>query len=74
MSDYCGACTYDVGKRTGDDACPFNVLYWDFLMRNEQMLAGNQRIGFAYKTLAKWSDADKCAIRDDAARLREEWE
>jgi deoxyribodipyrimidine photolyase-related protein len=73
MSDYCGTCTYDVRKRTGDDACPFNVLYWDFLMRHEDKLAGNQRIGFAYKNLGRWSEEEKRAIRNDAERLRTEW-
>lgn len=30
MSDYCGYCRYDVKQRVGEDACPFNALYWDF--------------------------------------------
>ena len=34
MSDYCGACRYDPIKLTGEHACPFNSLYWDFLHRH----------------------------------------
>ena len=40
MSDYCGDCRYDPRKRTGDDACPFTTLYWDFLARHDERLAG----------------------------------
>ena len=35
MSDYCGHCRYDVKQRVGEDACPFNALYWDLLARHE---------------------------------------
>lgn len=34
MSDHCAGCAYDVKRRDGDGACPFNPLYWDFLDRN----------------------------------------
>ena len=70
MSDYCNRCSYDVTQRTGEDACPFNVLYWDFFMRHEKRLAGNPRVGFAYKTLARWPEDHKAAIRQEAARRR----
>jgi len=30
MSNYCGACAYDPRKKHGENACPFNSLYWDF--------------------------------------------
>ena len=39
MSDYCENCRYDVKQRTGDDACPFNYLYWDFMARNAGRLS-----------------------------------
>jgi hypothetical protein len=31
MSDYCSSCGFDPRNRTGDDACPFTTLHWDFL-------------------------------------------
>ncbi len=69
MSDYCGGCRYDVRQKTGPGACPFNVLYWDFLIRNRQRLAGNPRLGMIYKTLDRM-DADRVrSIRADAARF-----
>ena len=39
MSDHCGNCRFDVKKKTGEGACPFNPLYWDFLIRNEKKTA-----------------------------------
>jgi len=45
MSDSCQACRYDPKKRTGDDACPFTTLYWDFLARHEDAFANNHRMG-----------------------------
>ncbi len=53
MSDYCGSCRYDPAVKSGPKACPFNYLYWDFLIRNEQKLAGNPRMAMPYRTLAK---------------------
>jgi deoxyribodipyrimidine photolyase-related protein len=45
MSNHCGDCRYDPKQRTGDDACPFTTLYWDFLARNRERLGSNHRIG-----------------------------
>ena len=44
MSDYCKECRYKVSVKEGEDACPFNYLYWDFLLRNEKQLGSNQRL------------------------------
>jgi len=32
MSDYCNACAYDPKIKLGPEACPFNYLYWYFLI------------------------------------------
>ncbi len=71
MSDYCSGCAYSVKEKTGEKACPFNYLYWNFLMENEERLKGNHRVGMIYKTLAKMSDAKKAAIREDSRRFFE---
>jgi deoxyribodipyrimidine photolyase-related protein len=69
MSDYCGHCRYDVKAKTGPKACPFNLLYWDFLDRNEGILGKNQRLAMPYRNWSKRADKDKSAIRADAARF-----
>jgi deoxyribodipyrimidine photolyase-related protein len=66
--DYCRPCRYDRAKRTGDDACPFTTLYWDFLDRNRATLASNHRIGRAYANLDRLGDLD--AVRARATEVR----
>ena len=69
MSDYCRACAYDVRAKTGATACPFNLLYWDFLMRHEARLAHNPRLAMPYRTLARMTPERRATIRTDAARF-----
>lgn len=66
MSDYCGECCYDVKQRTGVGACPFNALYWDFLARNADKLAGNPRMSQMYATWNRFSPAEQSGIRSQA--------
>lgn len=44
MSQFCKPCKYDPKKRTGEDACPFTTLYWDFLDRNLEHFKNNHRM------------------------------
>lgn len=69
MSDYCKNCSYKVTKKNGPDACPFNYLYWDFFLRNEDKLRGNPRLNYSYATIDKMDEEKKNAIRDDARRF-----
>jgi deoxyribodipyrimidine photolyase-related protein len=66
MSDFCGSCAYNVKQKTGPDACPFNYLYWAFLIRNAKTLRGNQRMAMPYRTLAGWDEARKASITAEA--------
>ena len=66
MSDYCAGCRYDVKAKTGPDACPFNPLYWDFLVRNEDKLRGNPRLGQVYRTWDRMTPEKQAAYRDTA--------
>ncbi|KQT34710.1 deoxyribodipyrimidine photolyase [Sphingomonas sp. Leaf412] len=60
MSDHCGTCRYDVKKKVGPDACPFNALYWHFLSRHERRFRRNRRMVQMY---ANW-DRMKPDVRD----------
>ena len=66
MSNYCQHCHYKVKESTGEDACPFNSLYWDFLARNEQKLGGNARMQLAYKNWYNKTADQQQALRDKA--------
>ena len=69
MSDYCGTCRYKVSRKTGEDACPFNALYWDFLARNEAMLKGNPRLGQVYRTWYRMDPEKRAEYRESAAKF-----
>ena len=72
MSDHCSSCPYYHTKTTGEGACPFNSLYWDFLSRNEDDLRSNYRMGLVYSHVDDKREAgDMEAIRDRAEEVRE---
>ena len=70
MSDYCGRCAYDVRDRLGERACPFNALYWDFLIRHEDRLSKNLRMAMPYRTVGSMSAAERAAIVAKAESTR----
>lgn len=53
MSNYCKGCKYNLKTKDQADSCPFNYLYWDFLIRNKDVLEKNQRMSFMYNLLQK---------------------
>ncbi len=55
MSDYCRGCRYDPAEKLGPGACPFNALYWNFLMENEVRLKGNPRMACRSETSPAWT-------------------
>ena len=67
MSDYCRGCRYDRKARTGPDACPYNTLYWNFLITHEDRLRANPRLGPAVLGLRRIDEPQREAIRADAA-------
>ncbi|MEM8728892.1 MAG: cryptochrome/photolyase family protein [Pseudomonadota bacterium] len=58
MSDYCKKCHYKVNQKTGDGACPFNLLYWHFLDRHRARFQSNPRMANMYRTWDRM-DADR---------------
>ncbi len=71
MSNACMGCHYDVSKKLGEEACPFNYLYWAFLIRNEDLLKKNPRMAMPYRNLASWNAAKKKSYTDAAERFLE---
>jgi deoxyribodipyrimidine photolyase-related protein len=71
MSDYCGGCAYKVGQKTGEEACPFNALYWDFLDRHRPRFARNARMGQMYRTWDKMAPEHRAKVLQDAAKILE---
>lgn len=69
MSNYCKGCKYKVSKKNGPEACPFNYLYWNFFLDNQEVLEGNPRLNMAYNMIKKMDDEKKKAIKDDSKRF-----
>jgi deoxyribodipyrimidine photolyase-related protein len=70
MSPHCKGCRYDPAQRTGERACPFTTLYWNFLMRHEVTLAKNPRMALQVKNLARMNAAQRQEVALRAAAIR----
>jgi deoxyribodipyrimidine photolyase-related protein len=66
MSDYCRSCRYRPKQRTGADACPFNSLYWNFLLEHETTLRANPRMGRNVLGLRYLDEEERQAVRHQA--------
>ena len=66
MSHYCSSCFYKKAIKTGEKACPFNSLYWNFYDKNEDKLGTNPRIGMMYNVWRKMKPDDKVALLQQA--------
>jgi deoxyribodipyrimidine photolyase-related protein len=66
MSDYCKGCAYSVKEKTGEKACPFNLLYWHFLLRHRARFEGNPRMAQMYRTWDRMDDGHKARVLRDA--------
>ena len=67
MGNHCRHCRFDVKRRTGDGACPFNALYWDFIARNAAVLGANPRMWRMLDGWRRFPAAEQAAIRAQAA-------
>jgi deoxyribodipyrimidine photolyase-related protein len=67
MSDYCAGCRFNPKARTGADACPYNFLYWNFLLEHEATLRANPRFGPAVLGLKHLAPAERSAVQQQAA-------
>ncbi len=68
MSDYCRNCAYDVKTVMESNSCPFNALYWNFLIEQEARIGGNPRMAMPYRNLARMDPEKRAAV---AARARQ---
>ena len=70
MGNHCQGCRFDPAQSTGDTACPFTTLYWDFLGRHQAMLAANPRMALQVKNLARLTADQRAAISARADAIR----
>ncbi|MEM8549850.1 MAG: cryptochrome/photolyase family protein [Verrucomicrobiota bacterium] len=72
MSNYCQHCPCDPKEATGDKACPFTTLYWDFLLRHEKKLLANPRMSLQVKNLKRLANPRKREIQALAQDIRKD--
>jgi deoxyribodipyrimidine photolyase-related protein len=69
MSNYCKGCRYDPAVREGDAACPFTVLYWNFLLRHAALFARNPRTALMASNADRLDAGQRQRIQATAARM-----
>ena len=69
MSDYCKGCAYDVKAKAGANACPFNYLYWDFIVRHREHVARNPRMAQMVRNYDRFTDERKAEIAENSTRF-----
>lgn len=69
MSSYCRDCSLKANQRTGDKACPFNYLYWNFLISNQDRLRSNSRMALTLNNLDKISKNEQKDIQVQSQRF-----
>ena len=66
MSHHCGSCFYKKSVKTGEKACPFNSLYWNFFDKNADKLQANPRLRMVYALWKKMKPDAKVALLEQA--------
>ncbi|MES2335335.1 MAG: cryptochrome/photolyase family protein [Pseudomonadota bacterium] len=69
MSDHCGGCSYRVKEKVGERACPFNLLYWHFLVRHRERFRSNPRTGQMYRVWDGMAAGHQKAVLAGAERV-----
>ena len=66
MGDHCAGCHYDPRQRHGEQACPFNYLYWNFILQHEERLAANPRTSRNVWGLRHLDDHERAQVKHQA--------
>ncbi len=69
MGDHCKACRFKPKRRHGKDACPYNFLYWNFVLEHEKRLRANPRTSRNVLNLRHLDTAEREQIRRQASRF-----
>ncbi len=69
MGDYCSGCHYDKARKTGERACPFNALYWNFLAEKKEFFKDNPRMAMMLNLLKKKDPKELGELRERAREI-----
>lgn len=68
MSNFCQSCHYDPKLMVGENACPFNSLYWNFVATNEHLLQPHQRMNYVLANWRRFSQEKQAQILSQARK------
>lgn len=71
MSDYCKGCYYQKKLRYGENACPFNVLYWNFFIRNTSALKYNPRLSMVFRQISNMPTQEIVMLQEKADEIKQ---
>ncbi|WP_205780369.1 cryptochrome/photolyase family protein [Flagellimonas oceanensis] len=71
MGNYCKECSYSHTVRSGENSCPFNSLYWNFLEEKKAHFKNNQRMSMMMSLLEKKSKEELNEIQERAHKIIE---
>jgi deoxyribodipyrimidine photolyase-related protein len=74
MSNFCKLCAYRPDEVVGEQACPLNALYWNFIHEHRARFQDLRRLHFAYLQWNKMNPDKKQAILDRAHQLLVQWD
>ena len=66
MSNYCDTCIYSPEIKTGEGACPFNLLYWNFYDVHQDRFASNPRAAMPVRSWRKRPESERQRIITEA--------
>jgi deoxyribodipyrimidine photolyase-related protein len=70
MGNHCARCRFRPDQATGEAACPFTTLYWDFLERHRERFARHPRTALQWTSLGRLDVAQRAQIAAAADALR----
>ncbi len=69
MSNYCGSCSYKHTEKLGENACPFNALYWNFLDDKKEYFKNNNRMAMMMNLLYKKDPEELQNLKERAQEI-----
>ena len=70
MSNHCKGCRFNPAESTGETACPFTTLYWDYLIQHADALSQNPRMLMQLKNMNRLTEDQRQAITEQAQQIK----
>ena len=71
MSNYCSGCSFSPDIKSGEGACPLNLLYWNFFNTHQELFARNPRTSMPVRSWQKRPESERLKIVSEAEAFLE---